>query len=112
MTRRQLFVLPVFAAALSKADSITDPLSVPTPTPAYATIHLGKFQNGTGPFIRRLIRIPGPWLNAHQIGVIAVTCDLRESESVHAFRLHHDALLRDITDYYYRNHHYKFRALA
>ena len=104
MTRRQMFVLPVLAAIPA--------FSKPAPHEAYATVYLGRFTEGTGAFVRRKVRVPGPWIvrspHVKQIGTIDVTMDVRDSVNMSDFRDEYVHVLRAITDYYTRHHSVPF----
>ena len=104
MTRRQMFVLPVLAAIPA--------FSKPAPHEAYATVYLGRFTKGTGDFVRRKLRVPGPWIvrsrHVKQIGIIDVTMDVRESVNMSDFRDEYAPVLRAISDYYVQHHSVPF----
>lgn len=66
MTRRTLLALPVALAVPA----------VSTATPE-VTIYLGKFEHGTGPFVRRKVKCPGPWISKDEIQTISYEADIR-----------------------------------
>lgn len=80
------------------------------PTDPYATVYIGKHDRGTGPFIRRKFRVPGPIYyrgnSVHQVGIIDVMIDIRESENTTKIRDEFDPVMKAISNYYWKEHRF------
>lgn len=82
MTRRTLLALPV---ALAPALSIAAPAKE-------VTIYLGKFDRGTGPFVRETIYMVGPPIGPTTRQVVKLNLDIRHS----AVDVRSDVIRKDI----------------